>query len=95
MNAPEPGLRTAMALQGERRGVGARLPLVDGVEKVTGAARYTADLLVTGALVGKLLRSPYAHAELLEVDACPRGVFSGPPRPAREPHPHEAGADTV
>ncbi len=50
------------------RGVGARLPFVDGIEKVTGAARYTADLPAEGALVGMILRSPYAHAELLEVD---------------------------
>ena len=49
-------------------GVGARLPFVDGIEKVTGAARYTADLPAVGALVGLILRSPYAHAELLEVD---------------------------
>jgi 4-hydroxybenzoyl-CoA reductase subunit alpha len=49
-------------------GVGTRLPFVDGVEKVTGAARYTADLPAADALVGMLLRSPYAHAELLEVD---------------------------
>ena len=49
-------------------GVGARLPFVDGVEKVTGAARYTADLPAADALVGMLLRSPYAHAALLEVD---------------------------
>jgi CO/xanthine dehydrogenase Mo-binding subunit len=50
---------------------------VDGVEKVTGTARYTADLPAGGALVGKLLRSPYAHAELLEVD------ISASPGPAR------------
>ena len=49
-------------------GVGARLPFVDGVEKVTGTARYTADLPAPGALVGRILRSPFAHAELLEVD---------------------------
>jgi 4-hydroxybenzoyl-CoA reductase subunit alpha len=44
------------------------MPFVDGIEKVTGAARYTADLPASGALVGMILRSPYAHAELLEVD---------------------------
>ena len=49
-------------------GVGARLPFVDGIEKVTGAARFTADLPAAGALVGMILRSPYAHAELLDVD---------------------------
>ncbi|HJW71382.1 MAG TPA: 4-hydroxybenzoyl-CoA reductase subunit alpha [Geothrix sp.] len=51
------------------QGVGTSMPFVDGIEKVTGAARYTADLPAAGALVGKILRSPYAHAELLEVDA--------------------------
>ena len=49
-------------------GVGASMPFVDGLEKVTGAAKYTADLQAPGALVGLILRSPYAHAELLEVD---------------------------
>lgn len=48
--------------------VGQRLPLVDGIEKVTGRARYTCDLPDEGALVGRILRSPYAHAALLEVD---------------------------
>ena len=50
------------------RGVGARLPFVDGIEKVNGTARYTADLPANGAWVGKILRSPYPHADLLEVD---------------------------
>lgn len=49
-------------------GVGDRVPLVDGIEKVRGAAKYTADLAAEGALVGRILRSPYAHAELLKVD---------------------------
>jgi 4-hydroxybenzoyl-CoA reductase subunit alpha len=47
--------------------VGRRLPLVDGIEKVSGRAAYTADL-PAHALVGRILRSPYAHAELLDVD---------------------------
>ena len=40
-----------------RRGV----PLIDGVEKVTGRARYTADLDHADALVGRILRSPVSH----------------------------------
>ncbi len=67
MNAPDSRLLDKVMVK-EPRGVGARLPLVDGIEKVTGAARYTADLPAPDALVGLLLRSPYAHAELLEVD---------------------------
>ena len=67
MNDPEQKAPlSAMAKQ--PHGVGARLPFVDGVEKVTGAARYTADLPAPNALVGMILRSTYAHAELLEVD---------------------------
>ncbi|MDP3514409.1 MAG: hypothetical protein Q8S20_16840, partial [Sulfuritalea sp.] len=68
MNAPEQKALLRSAKARTPHGVGARLPFVDGVEKVIGAARYTADLPATGALVAKILRSPYAHAELLEVD---------------------------
>ncbi|HJV26538.1 MAG TPA: 4-hydroxybenzoyl-CoA reductase subunit alpha [Aromatoleum sp.] len=68
MNAPDRSLPRIERGTGEPRGVGARLPFVDGVEKVTGAARYTADLPAAGALVGRILRSSWAHAELLEVD---------------------------
>ena len=67
MNAPERKVVT-LAPAGLPHGVGARLPFVDGIEKVTGTARYTADLPAGGALFGKILRSPYAHADLLEVD---------------------------
>ena len=48
--------------------VGVRQPLVDGVEKVTGRARYTADLAPAGALVGSILRSPVAHGEIRRID---------------------------
>src|SRR3990172_8212808 len=49
--------------------VGSSLPRVDGEEKVTGRAVYTSDLQVPGIAFGKILRSPYAHARLLKVDA--------------------------
>ena len=48
--------------------VGVRTPLIDGIEKVTGKARYTADLPAPGALCGRLLRSPVAHARILSID---------------------------
>ena len=47
---------------------GRATPLIDGVEKVTGRARYTADL-GSNSLVGDILRSPHAHAEIVRVDA--------------------------
>ena len=78
MNAPERQIVTLDPAAGDApRGVGARLPFVDGVEKVTGTARYTADLPAEGALVGKILRSPHAHAELLEVDVSAARALPG------------------
>jgi len=51
-----------------QKGAGSRIPLVDGIEKVTGRARYTADLFAPEALAGRIYRSPYAHAEILALD---------------------------
>jgi 4-hydroxybenzoyl-CoA reductase subunit alpha len=48
--------------------VGVRKPLVDGIEKVTGRARYTADLPLGPALVGRILRSPIAHGIIRSID---------------------------
>ena len=48
--------------------IGAYVPMVDGPEKVSGRAKYTADVLQPGMLAGRIYRSPYAHAEILSVD---------------------------
>ncbi|MDP2727999.1 MAG: molybdopterin-dependent oxidoreductase, partial [Dehalococcoidia bacterium] len=48
--------------------VGQRLPRVDGIPKATGEARYAADLSLPGMLYGKILRSPYPHARILNID---------------------------
>src|ERR1700739_1308402 len=45
------------------------LPRVDAPAKVTGTARYTADVRLPGMLHAKVLRSPHAHARLVSVDA--------------------------
>ncbi len=42
--------------------------MVDSVEKVTGAAKYTDDLRLPGMLVGKILHSPRPHARLRSID---------------------------
>ena len=42
--------------------------MVDGPEKVSGRAKYTADFIAPGMLAGRIYRSPYAHAEIIEVD---------------------------
>ena len=51
-----------------RKQVGRRPVRHDGVEKVTGHARYGADVRLPGMLHAKVLRSPHAHARLLSVD---------------------------
>jgi 4-hydroxybenzoyl-CoA reductase subunit alpha len=56
---------------------GRRQPLVDGVEKVTGRAKYSADLPFADALVGAIFRSPYAHAEILELDVSEARALEG------------------
>jgi CO/xanthine dehydrogenase Mo-binding subunit len=48
--------------------VGTRPDRPDGVDKVTGRARFGADLAMAGQLVGKVLRSPYPHARIKSID---------------------------
>ena len=48
--------------------IGVSQPLVDGPDKVTGRARYAADLVSVQALVGRVLRSPVSHAEITGLD---------------------------
>ena len=48
--------------------VGHRLPMIDAAPKVTGSAQFTDDLVFPGMLHGKILRSPFPHAKILNVD---------------------------
>jgi CO/xanthine dehydrogenase Mo-binding subunit len=48
--------------------VGQPIPRTDNAGKVTGAARYTSDILLPGTLWAKTLRSPYSHARILRID---------------------------
>jgi 4-hydroxybenzoyl-CoA reductase subunit alpha len=48
--------------------IGKRFPRVDAREKVIGQAKYAADYSIDGMLWCKLLRSPYAHARILNID---------------------------
>ena len=56
---------------------GRRTPLIDGVEKVTGRARYTADLPFGDALVGRILRSPIAHGVIRGIDTSKARALPG------------------
>lgn len=48
--------------------VGTRPIRPDGIDKVTGRARYGADFNMPGQLVGRILRSPHAHAVIRRID---------------------------
>ena len=48
--------------------VGTRPIRHDGPDKVTGRARYAADIYPAGLLHGKLLRSPHTHAVIKNID---------------------------
>ncbi len=54
---------------GELKVIGTRPIRPDGFDKVTGRARFGADMHVPGMLIGKILRSPHAHARLISIDA--------------------------
>lgn len=48
--------------------IGTRPVRHDGVDKVTGRARYANDINVPGHLTARLLRSPHAHARIVSID---------------------------
>src|SRR5438105_12036731 len=57
--------------------IGNSVHRVDGVDKVTGKAKYVADLIIPGMIEGKFLRSPYAHARIRSIDTAPAEAMPG------------------
>jgi CO/xanthine dehydrogenase Mo-binding subunit len=57
--------------------VGTRALRPDGVDKVTGRARFGADLALPGQLVGKVLRSPHPHARIRKIDVSAAAKVAG------------------
>lgn len=49
--------------------IGSSVNRIDAVSKVTGRAKYTDDFYERDMLVGKVLRSPYAHAKIIDIDS--------------------------
>ncbi len=48
--------------------IGTRVKRPDGIDKVTGRARYGADMNAPGQLASLMLRSPHAHAKIVKID---------------------------
>ncbi len=57
--------------------IGGYVPMIDGPEKVSGAAKYTADLFDAEALAAHIFRSPHAHAEIVRLDVSAAAALPG------------------
>ena len=57
--------------------IGTRPIRPDGVDKVTGRAKFGADLYVPNMLHGRVLRSPHAHARIKSIDTSKAEALQG------------------
>ncbi len=78
LERPESAIRDSAPLDdGHLKVVGTRPIRPDGAEKVTGKALYGADLAMPGMLVGKIKRSPHAHARIVSIDTRKARALAG------------------
>src|ERR1044071_5355491 len=83
MGADEP---PPLGLNSELSVVGKRTPRLDGRLKVTGAAKYTADVRLPGMLFARMVTSPHPHARVISIDTSAASAHPNV-RPAHIPHP--------
>jgi len=57
--------------------IGKRMPRVDSRAKVMGKTKFTADLNLPNMLVGKIKRSPHAHARIIHIDTTKAKALPG------------------
>lgn len=57
--------------------IGVSVPRVDGVKKVTGAAKYVGDMKWPRMLYAKCVKSPYAHAKIVSIDISAAKALKG------------------
>jgi CO/xanthine dehydrogenase Mo-binding subunit len=57
--------------------IGTRPDRPDGIDKVTGRARFGADMVAPGMLTGRILRSPHAHARIKRIDTSKAEALAG------------------
>ncbi|MBL8851733.1 MAG: xanthine dehydrogenase family protein molybdopterin-binding subunit [Planctomycetaceae bacterium] len=82
--------------------IGTRPVRHDGVDKVTGRAKYGADTRLTGMLYGFIVRSPHAHAKIRSIDTSAavkvpgvRAIVTGADMPQAENEIAELGEGAV
>jgi xanthine dehydrogenase molybdenum-binding subunit len=69
-----------LLIEGEKMAfeiVGKNATRKDAVAKVTGKAKYADDFFERDMLVGKVLRSPYAHANIKSIDVSKAKALPG------------------
>ena len=57
--------------------IGTSVSRVDGVEKVTGRAKYSGDIALPGMLHAKIVRCPHAHARIRHIDVSKAAALDG------------------
>jgi CO/xanthine dehydrogenase Mo-binding subunit len=68
--SPAPRARTTMPAP-LRTPIGARIPRIEGFDKLTGAARYLDDLVIPGVLHGRTVRSTVPHGIVRKIELDP------------------------
>src|SRR5262249_17987062 len=72
-----PSLRAEKGSSMAHRIVGQPIGRLDGVDKVSGAARYSGDVMLPGLIWGKALRSPLPHARIVGIDTSKARALPG------------------
>lgn len=69
--------QAALAVPHPESYIGHRQTRIDGPAKLTGAAKYAADVNLPGQLYLKMVRPPFAHARILEIDTSAAEALPG------------------
>ena len=71
--------------------VGRPVTRQEGPDKVSGTFLYSADVALPGMIWGKVLRSPFPHARIVNIDATRARSLVGVRRDHRQRHGRHAG----
>ena len=66
-----------LPLNADLKSIGKPTPRLDGKLKVTGAAKYTADVKLPGMLYGVMITSPHASASIKSIDTAAAENYPG------------------